>query len=61
MGEKWPRNFAESDDFHVTFGMLKNVIQPKFTDFQVLRVNRVTKCKFNIFPALNYARSIKCT
>jgi hypothetical protein len=20
MGEKWPRNFAESDDFHVTFG-----------------------------------------
>jgi hypothetical protein len=20
MGEKWPRNFAESGDFHVTFG-----------------------------------------
>jgi hypothetical protein len=20
MGEKWPRNFAESDDFHATFG-----------------------------------------
>jgi hypothetical protein len=20
MGEKWPRNFAESDNFHVTFG-----------------------------------------
>jgi hypothetical protein len=20
MGKKWPRNFAESDDFHVTFG-----------------------------------------
>jgi hypothetical protein len=20
MGEKWPRNFTESDDFHVTFG-----------------------------------------
>jgi hypothetical protein len=20
MGEKWPRNFVESDDFHVTFG-----------------------------------------
>jgi hypothetical protein len=20
MGEKWLRNFAESDDFHVTFG-----------------------------------------
>jgi hypothetical protein len=20
MGEKWPRNFAESEDFHVTFG-----------------------------------------
>jgi hypothetical protein len=20
MGEKWPRNFAESSDFHVTFG-----------------------------------------
>jgi hypothetical protein len=20
MGVKWPRNFAESDDFHVTFG-----------------------------------------
>jgi hypothetical protein len=20
MGEKWPRNFAESDDFHVTLG-----------------------------------------
>jgi hypothetical protein len=20
MGEKWPRNFAECDDFHVTFG-----------------------------------------
>jgi hypothetical protein len=20
MGEKWPRNFAESCDFHVTFG-----------------------------------------
>jgi len=35
------------------FPMLKNVIQPKFTDFQVLRFNRVTKGKFNIFPALN--------
>jgi hypothetical protein len=21
MGEKWPRNFAESGDFHVTFGL----------------------------------------
>jgi hypothetical protein len=21
MGEKWPRNFAESGDFHVTFGV----------------------------------------
>jgi hypothetical protein len=21
MGEKWPRNFAVSDDFHVTFGV----------------------------------------
>jgi hypothetical protein len=20
MGEKWPRNFTESGDFHVTFG-----------------------------------------
>jgi hypothetical protein len=20
MGEKWPRNFAESGDFHITFG-----------------------------------------
>jgi hypothetical protein len=21
MGEKWPRSFAESGDFHVTFGL----------------------------------------
>jgi hypothetical protein len=21
MGEKWPRNFAESGDFHFTFGL----------------------------------------
>jgi hypothetical protein len=21
MGEKWPRNFVESGDFHVTFGL----------------------------------------
>jgi uncharacterized Fe-S cluster-containing MiaB family protein len=23
MGEKWPRNFAESGDFHVTFGLVQ--------------------------------------
>jgi hypothetical protein len=25
MGEKWPRNFAESGDFHVTFVLLHAV------------------------------------
>jgi hypothetical protein len=24
MGEKWPRNFAESDDFDATFGFVKH-------------------------------------
>jgi hypothetical protein len=27
MGEKWPRNFAESGDFHVTFTLNYYVVQ----------------------------------
>jgi hypothetical protein len=27
MGEKWPRNFAESGDFHVTFGVFLHAVK----------------------------------
>jgi hypothetical protein len=26
MGEKWRRNFAEGGDFHVTFGLRKQIL-----------------------------------
>jgi hypothetical protein len=32
MGEKWPRNFAESGDFHVTFGFFYMSLSTTRTD-----------------------------
>jgi hypothetical protein len=52
MGEKWPRNFAESGDFHITFGAelaYWEIILMTLTDTYVLHFEQRSPFQFEIY------------